>query len=189
MANKKHVMHIRVCEITTKDRLQDNGACAYVPKEWMGKKVRVTALVSSILLMMVMIVDSGIMINGQQIASAASWSSEIESWLNNDAATWSQMCMLNLNTYSEMAQFNDQQLINISNQLLYDCDNNLLIINKDVCPSHDDGFKVCGEPMVYQYLSERGLLSAKAPMEWMIRSDEEMAAAEALVRDAINSLQ
>jgi hypothetical protein len=48
------------------------------------------------------------------------------------------------------------------------CDNNLLIIKKDVCPSHNNAFPVCTEPKLDTYISERRLDSAKTPMEWMV---------------------
>jgi hypothetical protein len=40
--------------------------------------------------------------------------------------------------------------------------------------------------MVYQYLSERGLVSARAPMQWKILTQEGQAAADVLLRNAIN---
>ena len=79
------------------------------------------------------------------------------------------------------------QAIIIYNQNLAECD--LLIIYKDVCPSHNNGFKVYDKPMVYQYLAERGLQSLKAHMEWKFQTQEELAAADALLRNAINRLR
>jgi len=82
-----------------------------------SKIVRVLSL--SMLLMMAMTVSSSMMIKAQQTASAASWSSGIEDWLNGSAATWAQMCEYALKIYTPVQLSNDQQLIRVHNILIY----------------------------------------------------------------------
>jgi putative transposon-encoded protein len=40
----KKPKYMQTEEITTEVRPQGNGACAYLPKTWLGKKVKVTVL-------------------------------------------------------------------------------------------------------------------------------------------------
>lgn len=146
---------------------------------------------SSIILLgviLIMIITTPALAITTQKALAASWSTEVEDWLNGGASTWAILCESASRLYQYIPLTGYPQLIKMYDQLLPMCDNNLLIIYKDVCPSHNNGFKVCGEPTVYQYLLERKLLSAKTPVEWKIPTPEQAEEANTMLRSFANRI-
>jgi hypothetical protein len=77
-----------------------------------------------------MVIISAVTLN-TQTALAASWSTKIEEWLNGNAATWAIVCEGSLRLDQTTRLSGDPWLVKGHDQLLAECDNNLLIINKD----------------------------------------------------------
>ncbi len=76
-----------------------------------------------------------------KLAKGASWNSKIEDWLNGNAKPYVLTCQLAL-MGNQLASSSLAQETGNTDQLKR-CDNNLLIIKKDVCPTHGNAFPVC----------------------------------------------
>jgi putative transposon-encoded protein len=135
-----------------------NSGRIYLPKQWVGKKVKTILLTSLIVMALIGVTSS-------QVVKGARWNSEVENQTKYTGSAFAIGCDTAFKAYP-LTTFVPDKRVDYQN-LLARCDNDLLIFKLDVCPSHGNSFPICSEPKLIIYLDERGLNSVtKAPIEW-----------------------
>jgi putative transposon-encoded protein len=137
------------------------GGCVYMPKTWIGKKVKM------ILLSTILVSTFILLVSNSQVLKAATWSPETENWVSQKGKTFLSNCIEQTIVRKAYVVFENYTKVYMIDRALQVCDNDLLILKLDVCPNHANKYTVCHEIGLPKYIHDRELDSVTVtPIEW-----------------------
>jgi hypothetical protein len=104
-----------------------------------------------------LIVTAIVVTSERQQVKAAYWDETYDQRIQDLGGPYARNCLA-------LTIFNVNKEANAS---FLKCDNDMLILKRDVCPSHNNKYPVCTSDALNEYLAKRDLYNVqKAPTEW-----------------------